>query len=1374
MLSDSSHENELLDSLTEDFVARYRRGERPSLTEFTTRHPELADEIRELFPALAMMEEARIPADPVGDAAPASAEPPLLERVGEYRILREVGRGGMGIVYEAEQESLGRHVAVKVLPTHSLLEPRFLERFKLEARAAARLHHTNIVPVFGVGDDQGLNYYVMQFIQGRGLDEVLVELRRLRRVPVPSKGSIFHDAVGDRKTPGARADANRADVVSAGQIATGLLSGEFHNPASEGSLLDSTAAPSAEPVSPALRDQQDHWGQLPGSASWPISPEVRLPEHDPGSSGFDSARAYWSGVARIGVQVADALAYAHAQGVLHRDIKPSNLLLDTKGTVWVTDFGLAKETSSDGLVANVGLTRTGDVVGTLRYLPPERFRGSSDRESDIYSLGATLYELLTLRPPFDELDRSVLIRKLLHDEPPRPRSLDPTIPLDLETIVTKAMAKEPSDRYRSPADLADDLRCFLTDRPIRARRVTAWERAWRLCRRNRAVTSLSAVIGLLVGALVVAAVVAGWVRSERDQAVTNLERAVRAEETSRNHLERAKAAERDAMTRSHLTQAIVDRKRATAGHRVRSLREIDQALALKPTGDLRDKLRNELIASLAHTDVISSRTWDYWGYAAPLDVDLTYERYARITRDGVISVRRLADDEELQRLIPPPRKSTMRNVLFSPDGKYLSSFATDRHVLVWNLRQGELVAAAAGCSYGFDFTADSSAILTCQDNECVVYDLATAKEKTRWSTDFAPLCVVCAPQGDRVAIAAEKRLQVCSSVNGQRIRAWNAPHAVYDVAWHPDGKTVAILCVNEIHLWNLDEPKPYLKHTLSAQEGNNVEFSHDGSLLACSDWDTGLTIWDHPTGAPLCSTFQQLFLRFSRDDRLVGLYQDGSCVGVRQIMRSNVFRHFVGGDEKPVGALTHGRFSPDDRFLAVGTTQGFGLWEFSSGRQVAFSPIGRVLYLKFDGNSLLTSPRFKRWSMTVQESQPRKLVLGPPEHGTVETPEGFDISRDGHVLVAAQYDGAVIIHTDRPDHPVYLKPHEDCRYVATDGNGQWVATGSHWGSKVKVWDAIQGALVATLPAENVSRVDFSPDGRWLYTSGYGPGLWKTGTWEPGPPIAGRVVGFSPDSQVLVAEDSPESLVLVDVNTSRPLARLEHPSGYTSRSTVFSADGSSLVGVGTLRSSGFAWNLRQLRQELSARGLDWDLPPYPPLSHSTAARDPMQVEIFADLPDTRSQEEITQAKLEQFRVAYKAQPDNATACNQLAWALATCPESLRRADEAVELAEKAARIQPNDASIQNTLGVAYYRAGRFRDAVDCLAANLSRQEDIALAYDLYFLAMCHHKLGQADRARDYFTWANRWIESRTSDDSLSYNERQEIANLRDEAGELLSN
>jgi hypothetical protein len=217
-MSASSSERDPVEELAEEFLARCRRGERPALSEYTDRYPQWAEKIRSLFPLLVDIEAAR----PAADDDPSAAAVRLgaeqrLEQLGDYQVLREVGRGGMGIVYEAVQVSLGRHVALKVLPRHQLLDPRHLQRFLREAKAAARLHHSNIVPVYGVGEENGLHYYVMQFIQGLGLDEVLAELRRLRRL----KGAP--DADGE--TPDG--PAKLAREVSAAEVAQSLLSGKF-------------------------------------------------------------------------------------------------------------------------------------------------------------------------------------------------------------------------------------------------------------------------------------------------------------------------------------------------------------------------------------------------------------------------------------------------------------------------------------------------------------------------------------------------------------------------------------------------------------------------------------------------------------------------------------------------------------------------------------------------------------------------------------------------------------------------------------------------------------------------------------------------------------------------------------------------------------------------------------------------------------------------------------------------------------------------------------------------------------------------------------------------------------------------------------------
>ncbi|QEG25095.1 serine/threonine-protein kinase [Mariniblastus fucicola] len=390
-----------MDVLAEQFTQECREGLRPSVEDYARKHPELAEKIRNLFPSIQAIEQLGSHAASEKRFAKANAvfDRNEIEQIGDYRIVREIGRGGMGIVYEAIQQSLGRHVAIKLLLQTSTA-PKHLQRFEREARTAANLHHTNIVPVFGVGSQDGFHYYVMQLIEGVGLDRVIEDLRAYNR---NSKNG---------------------------------------------------------------------------------SPQ---PAHLKHASGFEN-------VARIGRNVADALQYAHDQGTLHRDIKPANLLLDSEGAVWVADFGLAKA------MEDSNVSRTGEVIGTLRFMAPEQFAGNPDPRSDVYSLGLTIYELLTLKPAWDENSRSHLLSGA-HSKQTQivsPIKLDSRIPRDLETIVMKACAREPNDRYRTAGDLAHDLDNFLEGRPINARPPYSFEVFAKWCRRNPAIASLSGLTAMLL------------------------------------------------------------------------------------------------------------------------------------------------------------------------------------------------------------------------------------------------------------------------------------------------------------------------------------------------------------------------------------------------------------------------------------------------------------------------------------------------------------------------------------------------------------------------------------------------------------------------------------------------------------------------------------------------------------------------------------------------------------------------------------------------------------------------------------------------------------------------------------------------------------
>jgi serine/threonine protein kinase len=376
----------------------------------------------------------------------------------------------MGVVYEAEQISLGRRVALKVLPFAGALDAKQLQRFKNEAQAAAGLHHTNIVPVHFVGCERGVHFYAMQYIDGRTLAAVITELRRL----------------GGRDEDGPETNPELSAAAEA------LICGQASPEAPTGNDPCLTiASPPPAPVGTAAAETAVQAVTSTGRS-------VRDP-------------AYFGAVARLGQQAAEALEHAHEMGVVHRDIKPGNLLLDGQGNLWITDFGLAHCQSQ------AGLTMTGDLVGTLRYMSPEQAlakRVIVDHRTDIYSLGATLYELLTLQPVFAAKDRQELLRQIAFEEPRPPRKLNKAIPGELETIVVKALEKNPAERYGTAQEVAEDLGRFLKDEPIRARPPTLLQRCRRWMRRHKPLVGGAAAA--LLSALLVLAVGLGWV--VRDQA----------------------------------------------------------------------------------------------------------------------------------------------------------------------------------------------------------------------------------------------------------------------------------------------------------------------------------------------------------------------------------------------------------------------------------------------------------------------------------------------------------------------------------------------------------------------------------------------------------------------------------------------------------------------------------------------------------------------------------------------------------------------------------------------------------------------------------------------------------------------------------------
>ncbi|HEX4613049.1 MAG TPA: protein kinase [Urbifossiella sp.] len=1093
--------------IADEFVDAFRQGKRPSVEEFARRYPDHAAEIHELLPALVLMEKAKAAPGSTGEPGPAPppAGPAPVGQLAEYQLLREIGRGGMGVVYEAQQLSLGRHVAIKVLPRHALLDPKQLGRFQREARAAARLHHTNIVPVYGVGEQDGVHFYVMQFIQGLGLDLVLDELRRLRgKTPPPPVGAA---------APGPDAAATVSAVVAA----RSLLSG-YRASAPTGSYT---------PAAPAQAD---------------ASASARLPGRGDPTPLSDSGRQYWQGVARVGMQVADALAHAASQGVLHRDIKPSNLLLDDTGNVWVTDFGLAKDETADD-----DLTNTGDVIGTLRYMAPERFQGRADLRSDIYSLGLTLYEMLVLRPAFGGADRKALVKAVLDDDPVPPRALDRAVPRDIETVVLKAIARDPDQRYQTPAEMADDLKRFVEDQPVRARRISSAERVWRSCRRN------PLVAGLLTGIVVVflagfAGVSWQWFEAGRARAAAEHERdAARWREYRANM-----AAVASALSLNNMTEARRLLEASHPDHRGWEWRHfmtrLDGARAVlrhdAPVWYVSYNRDGTRLATSSKDGRL--RVWDTATGRELFQKHLADQKGAG--RYGMIEL--LPDDRVVfvgaggtSRIWQPLAPSTP-DVVTPVEGRYIPKLSPGRayaawsslsggKAWLWDVRNGRAPVRlpdtpVSAVAFGRD---DRLLAMTVEGNEIVIWDLARGAVVQRFGRN--PVWhnfLAVHPRADLVVAASlhpECELRLWT-VGGELIRR-QAVHrnTVTSLAFSPDGSRLASSSLDQtIGLWHGNTLQPVT--LLRGHTGKVIQvlFSPDGTRLVSMSEDLSLRVWDAAGGEPVAvlqghTELVNWIAVSPSGDTIASAANDGT---VRL-------------------------WDPEPR----NTLRGHTKYVYD----VCFSPDGaRLASAAWDGTVRL-------WDATTHKA------LTPPleqETGPARVVQSVAWSRDGGLLAVAARDRFVHIWDAKEGKKLRTLDVATSHWkadirAAFNPDASLLATGSDEGL-VRLWNPTTGEKLAEWDGRHgisaddafTSDVAFSPDGRLLATAGADNllRLWRVSdvlagrTAEPHAALAGHTeiihrLVWGKDGTWLASSSEDRTVRLWSVEGAKELACLPHGS-----------------------------------------------------------------------------------------------------------------------------------------------------------------------------------------------------------------------------------------
>ncbi|MCA9262849.1 MAG: protein kinase [Planctomycetales bacterium] len=1130
-------DSEVLSNLAHDYSERVRRGESLTIHDYALAHPRFAAEIEDLFPAMLLLEQMRSGNLTCrSDSHSKSATPVNMpDRVGDFRLVRFIGAGGMGQVFEAIQVPLGRSVALKILPKRHC-DSRMSERFAREAQVVARLHHTNIVPVFAYGDDHNFLYYAMQLIEGRSLDYYL-------------RAAHF---------PTAEIESNADRKLS-----------EFSGTARFGWNSNITDS-----------------GWL---STWETSPER-----------FCHTAAYSI------AQVADGLAHAHASGVIHRDIKPANLLVDQQGRFWITDFGLANLRDASEL------TLAHEMIGTLRYMPPERFRGQHDARGDVYSLGVTLHELLTRQQAFGGGDHAEIMQRIL-TQSMRPLLIgNKRVPRDLETIVHKAMARDPLDRYQTASEMADDLFRFHQDQPVMARRHTLPERAWRWSRRNQ---SLAWTGGLAIIAVLAFALVSSLAYQREKRMRAELQDAL-------HNVQAAEARGRADLFESYVAGARAAQYSRREGQRLESLAAVRRAGELLPNLVLSPKKRQQYRESLCDLAVSALALPDIrvaGEIPSGVVIDVyRLDRSARRDATGALVVCRWPNGAELTRLSDIGERTDFR---FTPERDVMVLFDRETKWLYqWKLGAAAPVRVAQSGQPGsilkdWAFDRDGRKVILThqiQDDRLIEvlewpsghmclrralpYDDASLTVAGRISPNGAYLATIEGSYG----ASGSHLVRVTELESESELVSLKYHESVDSLAWHSDSETLAVGLAdsNDIVLWNVPERKEL--RILKDQRGGGPKLCINASgelMCSFSSWANRLSLWHPYTGYPLLSvTGTSHFEWSSVGGTLIG----GSALanGRWQLVLvepSPVMRTLARNPKEGTGeAWRNVTVHPAGRLVAVGSDHGVSLFDLQTGQDVGYIPAGYALHPVFipENGDLLTYSEqgVQRWPVQFADPHSSDVVVGPPLTLPLPCPAtvGCQVSCDptGNVIAVAARRQAIILQ-DFGKGVVRLEPLVDCRKIVVSPNGCWVVTANHTEGPLDVWDAKTGVRLRRLSEQIAeSNVCFSPDSQYLCFLNMKPQLISTETWrehrlKDASDIA--VDCISPDGKLAI--DFRGGVTLREFRTGRKLVALSLPDAPTIWHSTFTPEGNRVILSSNDRQVCYVWDLRALADHLAELGLD---------------------------------------------------------------------------------------------------------------------------------------------------------------------------------------------
>jgi WD40 repeat protein/serine/threonine protein kinase len=1126
--------------LVEELTARLSAGEAIDWPAVARAHPEHAAELSALRPALEALGRLSGAGDAAVSGVAAQADGLVTGVLGDFRIIREVGRGGMGVVYEAEQVSLSRRVALKVLPFAATMDPKQLQRFHNEAKAAASLHHDHIVPVHGVGCERGVHYYAMQFIDGSTLAQVITALN----------------------TPPTAGDAT----------------GPY------------------QPAAPAA----------------PTAPVAALSTERSGPKGQEFYRT----VARLMAQAADALEHAHAVGIVHRDVKPGNLIVDAAGKLWVTDFGLAR------FGPDAGLTMSGDLLGTLRYMAPEQVlshHGLVDHRADVYALGCTLYELLAGRPAVDAAERAEVLRRIAFEDPAPPRKLDKAIPAELETVTLKCLAKNPSERYATAGELADDLRRWLGHQTIKAKPPSLRQKAAKWVRRHRPVVLTAAgLLAMLAVTLVAATALSVWYALEADRARTQADGQRQLAEGNAEEAQRQTVEAERAKGDAQRAQQEAERQRNAVSQNL-YVSDIRLGLVDWTAANLARLARNlaHHVPSAGRDDL---RGWEWYYLLALCHQD----------------ERTLID-----------HWGDAMSVAWSPDGRYLASASFDGRTRVWDTASWRLLRTLHVGNKGVSWSPNSKRLAWgILGDDCMVrvWDSQSDEVKILKGHTSSVWATAWSPDGKHLASAGiDGTIRIWDPDAGSCLRVWKEGGNVNSLAWSPDGSRIA--SANATHLGGLKirdaESGQILRDDLYPKFASCAAWSPDGGQLALAtgagmcvlyrtaDWsqagqwdghsggvnwvawdpagvrlasagtDGLVRIWDPATGTCLF-TFrghvnQVNSLAWEPDGRRLASAGTDGTVKIWPLPPVSQPRRLDGRPGR-VQAIAWGD-EPNTLKSLDAAAGAITLWDVATGRQrgqtpVARGPVGQIS----PGGGLVavatgdTPPRLVVCNarsglpvQTVNALVPRLAAFSPDESQlAVAAGHALEIADLRRNEVRFRWDGTY-------NDAVSWSP--DGRYLAVGGAGDQ----GDWTGWVHVFDTGTRQRVLKLRHGSMrmqaTAVTWSPDGRRL-VSGDGNGLAEV--WEM---PAGREVvdvqmhtaqitalAWSPDGRRVASGSADRTVRVWDPNRGEELLRFDISDAEVTQ-VQWSPDGRRLAAAcadGTIQVWDASAGYQYLRSETYAR------------------------------------------------------------------------------------------------------------------------------------------------------------------------------------------------